>query len=127
MKNLENGKINNDDIDKNDLIRELIEKEKELKEYKSYYPIKILPNEELISVIIISSEQEFTCSIICKNTDLFSEVEKKFYDKYPEYMESENVFLSNGIKIIRYKSLKENKIKDNDQIILCRDIDFEKQ
>ena len=55
---------------------------------------------------------------ICKNTDTFNVIEKKFYEEYSEYLESDNYFKVNGNKINKYKSLEENKIHNNDIIII---------
>jgi len=80
--------------------------------------IDLLPGEKQISIIIISNNQEVHTSVICKNTDLFVYVELKVYERYPKYKEIENFFTVNGNKINKYKSLDENKIKDNDIILL---------
>ena len=40
------------------------------------------------------------------------------YDKYPKYIESENYFLMNGNKINKHKTLEQNKIKNNDILIV---------
>ena len=87
---------------------------------KSRFPLEILENEKLISIIITSNDQNIHCSIICKNTDKFIKIENELYAKYPEYIESENYFLINGNKVNKYKSLDENKIKDSDIITLFK-------
>ena len=80
--------------------------------------INLLPGEKLMSVIIWSNNQEVHTSVICKNTDLFVNVELKVYEQYPKYKETENFFTVNGIKVNKYKTLDENKIKDNAIILL---------
>ena len=45
-------------------------------------------------------------------------VEKRLYEVYPNYEEGENYFLVNGNKIKRTKTLKENKIKNSDVIMV---------
>ena len=57
-------------------------------------------------------------SIICKNTDIFNNIEKKFYEDYNEYYNTENYFTVNGNRINKYKSLDENQINNNDIIVL---------
>ena len=86
------------------------EKKKELKEIIDRYPIDLSKNKKLMTLIFISFNQRIHYSIICKNTDLFSKVEKSLYNEYPEYEENENYFTVNGIKIKRHKTLEENKI-----------------
>ena len=47
-------------------------------------------------------------SIICKNTDIFSDIEKKFYDKYSQYKNTKNEFIVNWNKIGRFKNIDDN-------------------
>ena len=101
-----------------ELVKELREKEKEIKSLKSAFPFEIKQGEKLMSVIFISADQKIHHSFICKNTDIFTNLEKSLYDVFPEYGESENYFLLNGGKINKYKSLEYNKIKDSDIITL---------
>ena len=54
----------------------------------------------------------------CLNTDIFAEIEEKLYKKYPEYRETNNDFLHDGKKILRFKTIDDNKIKSGDQVIL---------
>ena len=93
----------------------------EINELKIKRPIEILPGEKLISVIFQTSD--FLRSIICKDTDTFAKVENLLYQKYPEYKETEQYFIVNGQKVNRFKTLKENKIKDSD-VILMQKIEF---
>ena len=51
-----------------------------------------------------------------KFTDIFSNIEKKFYDKYPEYKNTQSEFFVNGNKIDRFKNIDDNKIKNSDII-----------
>ena len=98
-----------------ELVKELREKEKEIKSLKSSFPFEIKQGEKLMNVIFISADHH---SFICKNTDIFTNLEKSLYDIFPEYAESENYFLLSGSKINKYKSLEYNNIKDSDIITL---------
>lgn len=103
------------DINKNkDKIIELME---ELKNIKSKCPIELLSGEELFSIIFKNIEKNILYSIICKNTDIFVKIESMLYEKYPNLKESENTFTINGVKINKYKNLKENGIQDNSIIL----------
>ena len=73
-----------------------------------------------MTLIIISGDQNVHYSIICKNTQKFTEIEHQLYQKYPEYLESENYFLVNGKKINKYRSLEENGIKNSDIVSLFK-------
>ena len=84
----------------------------------SRFPFKLEKNEKLMSVIITTLDQKMYYSIICKNTDLFSTIEKNLYSEYPQYLESNHYFMSKGLRINRFKSLEDNKIKNSDIITL---------
>jgi hypothetical protein len=93
------------------------ELENEIKLFRAYY--KFSPDEKLISIEFMHSP-DIDYTIIAKNTDDFVKIEKELYDKYPDYRNFENDFLLNGIKIKKYKTLKENNIKNKDIITLIK-------
>ena len=126
-KNKELEKIRNSYKNKDsmmNLMNKLLSKEEEIQEMKSRYPFELLKDEKLLSLIFVSSNQEIHYSIICKDSDKFTVVENLLYDEYPKYRESENYFLFNGEKINKYKTLKENNLK-NGSIILLNQINDE--
>ena len=94
----------------------IIELENEIKLFRTYY--KFSSNEKLISINFISVNQEIDLTVISKNTDDFSKIEKILYEKYPHYKDTENYFLVNGSKINRNRTLEENKIRNNDKLTL---------
>lgn len=55
-------------------------------------------------------------SLYCKKNDLFINLEINLYSTFPKYKEYDNVFLINAHKINRFKTIKENNIKDDDII-----------
>ena len=91
---------------------------KEINKYKSIIPFEIKEGEELLPVIFYSTDKKLHYSFICKNTEKFGELEIRLYELYPQYEEYENCFYVNGNKIKRTKSLKENKIKYSDSIMV---------
>ena len=100
------------------LMKDIKQKDNEIMELKSRYPIELLKGEKLISLNFSSSDEEFHFSLICKNTDIFSKIEGMIYNEFPEYKEYNNSFTCNGNIINKYKTLDENKIKNNDIINL---------
>ena len=96
---------------------EEIKKLKEdLGKFNSYFSTS---EEELISLTFESSDQTIkNFKLVAKITEIFSTLEKKIYDKFTNFKENENFFLVSGNKINRYKTLKENNLKDNAVIIL---------
>jgi len=107
---------------KDSLYESVFEKEKEIKELKlqlSRYPLLLNDGDKLMSLIFTSADQVIHHSIICKNNELFINVENRLYDEgFSEYKESENFFTFNGLKINKNKTVEENNIKNSDVIIL---------
>ena len=71
-----------------------------------------------INIKFSSVDQRIHYFITCKEDDMFYAIEEKLYEKYPEYIESENYFMVNGNKINKMKTLLQNKIKNGDMIVL---------
>ena len=113
--------IDNTEI-RDSLYESVFEKDKEIKELKlklSRYPLLLNDGDKLMSLIFNSADQVIHHSVICKNNELFSNVENRLYDDgFPEYKESENFFTFNGLKINKNKTVEENNIKNSDVIIL---------
>ena len=122
FKSIKENNVNNKIIE---LFEELRAKDneikimnEEIKNLKLKFPFELSENEELMSVIFISSDLTIHYSIICKNTDQFTKIETELYNEYPKYKETENYFIVNGNRINKYKSLKENNIKNSNIIML---------
>ena len=107
---------------KDSLLNALLNKDKEIEELKiklSRYPFELNEGEILICINFKSLDLKLECySIICKDSELFCDIEKKLYENNREYCETENYFTVNGIRINKFQSLKENRIKNNDIIII---------
>ena len=120
-KNLKKNENNN-----KDKIIELMEqiniKDKEIREIKSNNPYELKKGEKLMTVIFFSFDQTIHYSLICKNTDKFIQIENLLFQEFPEYQDSEYYFMANGVKINRYKTLEELKIK-NSEIISMNQFD----
>ena len=54
----------------------------------------------------------------CKTSDLFVRLEERLYQDYPKFRNVETFFMVNANRILRFKTLEENKIKNNDIISL---------
>ena len=95
------------------------QKLKEINALKSCVPFDIKAGDKLMSVIFNDTTGYIShYSILCKNTQVFSELEKILYAQFPNYKQSENAFIFNGNVINKFKTLKENKIKHGDYIIV---------
>ena len=73
--------------------------------------------EEIININFISNDEKTHFSTKGKKTDLFVLLEEKFYNKYPEYKDSDLEFIVNGNKVNISKTLEKNQIKNGDNII----------
>ena len=108
---------------KETMVDTILEKDKEMKELKlklSRFPLILEEGEAMMIVTFISSDQQLHYSVLCKNTDEFYKIEGLLYKEYPGYAENENYFLVDGQKINKYKTLEQNGIKNNSQIILIK-------
>lgn len=114
--------LNNFYNSKEEKMNELIDLNKKndelIRDIYSKLHFNLSKDENLMSVIFNSVDQKIHCSIICKNTENFSKVEKELYNKYPEYKNKNTYFLANGNTVNKGKTLEFNKIKDNDIITL---------
>ena len=114
-------KLNNENFYLNkcrlkDLRNDLLKKENEISELNLYIPLQI--KEKLMSITIISSDENIHFPIICHNKDNFSKIEELLYNKYPQYKNDYNCFFLKGKIIEKNNSLENNNIKDNDIILL---------
>ena len=71
-------------------------------------------------VNFISLAQSIRTGIPCMADDTFAEVEEKLYQMYNEYRNSNtnNILLFQGNTILRFKKIRENKIKNGDTILI---------
>ena len=56
--------------------------------------------------------------MVCRTKDLFVRLEERLYQDFPKYRNVETFFMVNTNRILRFKTLEENKIKSNDIISL---------
>ena len=105
-------------INNNNELFQLYKKIDNLNETLKRYPAILEENEKLISIIFASSDQTMHYSMICKNTDTLSDLEKKLYKEFPDFIDSDNMFLCKGTLINKYKTFESYKIKNGDILIL---------
>ena len=110
-----NNTINNLNNDINNYRNIISKKDIELNNYKSQLNNNIIPNNnvnfnDIMCVHFISSDQNVHYAIICEKANTFAEIEEKLYKQYPQYRETNNTFLANGMQVLRFKTIDENKI-----------------
>ena len=74
--------------------------------------------EDIISIQIISTDQKVDIKIPCSLIDTFVRIEEILYDSYPEYKDNSTYFTVNGETVQRFKTIQENKIRNNQTILL---------
>ena len=90
----------------------------ELKVKLSRFPFELLEGEKMMSIIVTSTDKKNIRSIICKNTNLFCDLEKQIYHNKDNIFDIGTDFTIDGRIIDETKSLDDNKIRDNDIIIM---------
>jgi regulator of replication initiation timing len=78
------------------------------------------PGDKILDVLFMSQGNQdiVNYTIPCKSTDLFVRLEERLYNDYPKYRNYETFFMVNTRRILRFKTLEENKIKSGDIISL---------
>ena len=78
------------------------------------------PGDKILDVLFMSpgNQDIVNYAIPCKSTDLFVRLEERLYNDYPKYRNYETFFMVNTRRILRFKTLEENKIKSGDIISL---------
>ena len=65
---------------------------------------------KMMAVNFISTDSKLHFAVPCVETNTFAEVEEILYKQFPEYRETNNTFMANGGQVLRFKTIKENKI-----------------
>ena len=79
---------------------------------------KLVDIDELLTIHFKSIDQKVDMPVTCQKNDIFVRIEEKLYNEYPEYKDLETYFTLNGHKVKRFGNMIENKIRNNDKIIL---------
>ena len=105
----------------------ILEKEKEIEKLKLLIQSdnrNNLSNEtfykrdQMLALNFISSDQKLHFAIPCLNKDVFVDVERKLYEQFPEYKETNNNFLVNAKMILRFKTVEENNLQSGIPILI---------
>ena len=75
---------------------------------------------DIMVIYFISKDSSIHEGIKCVETDTFAEVEEKLYQIYDNFRDTNNMFTINGRPILRFRNLKENKIRDGDKVLLLK-------
>jgi len=77
------------------------------------------PGDKIMSLNFVSqgSQDIQNYSLVCKDTDLFIKLEERILRDFRKFKNEEIFFRHNTRKILRYKTIAENELKNND--IIC--------
>ena len=121
------SKLENIIIEKELLQKTIKEKEEEInnikngiqhKEENNSFNKTFYTRDQMIALNFLSTDSKLHYAIPCLDKDLFVDIEKKLYDKFPEYKEKNNNFLSQGKIVLRFKTVGENKLESGIPIIM---------
>lgn len=126
---IENEILKNNSIKANNAIKEnesfkreinKLKKQNDDLNYQLQYKIEgpKIHLKDIIVVNFISGDSSIHYGIKCLPNDTFAQIEEKLYLKYDNYRGTNNTFVTNGKIILRFKTLKENGIKDGDIVQL---------
>ena len=113
--NLLKRKINEKDIELNQLKLQLSYKNNEFDKSSRY---DILQKKDMMCIYFISPDQRISFAVPCIGNDIFAKVEEKLYCEYPEYRETNNTFIANGIEILRFKTISQNNLKNGKPVMI---------
>ena len=93
-----------------------------LKLENNYVSKSNVPMKDIMVINFVTGDGKImNCGIKCLPDETFAEVEEKLYKIYDEYRNTNsNYFIYGGRQILRFKKIRENKIKDGAVIQLCQ-------
>ena len=116
-------KVTNTNLNKIQSLEFLIkEKDKEIKMLKQQLENKKININTGYDkcVNFISQNQKINYAIPCSGNSIFAQIEELLYQEYPEYRETNNIFLANGKEILRFKTINENNVGTGSPILLIK-------
>ena len=75
-------------------------------------------NEKHILILFYTNDYNIQCFIPCYISDIFTTIEKKFYDKFPKLKNQKVYFTANGNTINRSETLEKNNITSSANILI---------
>ena len=111
----------------NNLMNQINIKDKEINNLKlksdnNYVSQSKVSKKDFMVINFVTGDGKISnCGIGCLPDETFAEVEEKLYKMYDEYRNTNsNYFICGGRTILRFKKIRENKIKNGDVIQLCQ-------
>ena len=121
------SKLNDNNIKLESYQKIILEKEKEIEYLKNEiqnnkgnnsFNKTFYSRDQMLALNFISSDQRMHFAVPCVKKDLFVDVEKKLYEQFPQYKETNNTFMVNASIILRFKTIEENKLQSGIPILI---------
>ena len=107
------------EIDKRDKEINKLKKDLENKNINNNIKQELTIKEsDMATVYFTSSDKRINFAIPCVKYNTFAEVEEKLYKEYPEFRETNNIFIANGNQVLRFKTIQDNKIGNGKPVML---------
>ena len=74
--------------------------------------------EEIIAVNFVSLNKTINYPMACRKTDVFSKIEKKLYQEFPNLKSKKIYFVANGNVVNRSYTFEQNKIENGNTILI---------
>ena len=117
--NMQNNQMNINEINRlNQIIMQKDNKIKELELQLQKNNKNKIYVDDMMVVNFMSVDQSINTGIACTAENTLAEVEEKLYQMYNEYRNTNNILMHKGNIALRFKKIKENKIKNGDKIII---------
>ena len=117
--NMQNNQMNTNEINRlNQIIMQKDNKIKELELQLQKNNKNKIYMDDIMVVNFMSVDQSINTGIACTAENTLAEVEEKLYQMYNEYRNTNNILMHKGNVALRFKKIKENKIKNGDKIII---------
>ena len=117
--NMQNNQMNINEINRlNQIIMQKDNKIKELELQLQKNNKNKIYADDMMVVNFMSVDQSINTGIACTAENTLAEVEEKLYQMYNEYRNTNNILMHKGNIALRFKKIKENKIKNGDKIII---------
>ena len=106
--------------------KELNNKNEELNKLIKKFGVRNI-NEKSFNIKFESSIDNINFTIKCNDGDSIVKLEEEVYNKYPQFKEFITYLTCNGFPIKRFKTIKDNNIKENNVILINKYFDKDKE
>ena len=74
--------------------------------------------ETIMAVVFVSLDNNINYPMACRKTDIFKNIEKKFYHEFPTLKSKKIYFVANGNIVNSSYTIEQNKIENGNTILI---------